>query len=85
MDLSGNLREMPNGNAQAEALKAEMRAQAQPPYVNQVMIGSQVAATFHAKNAAAMMARMPSDAFRRSVWLNPDPPSYWRGGTADFR
>jgi len=20
--------------------------------------------------------------FRRSVWLNPDPPSYWRGGTA---
>ncbi|MBS2011464.1 MAG: VWA domain-containing protein [Deltaproteobacteria bacterium] len=23
------------------------------------------------------------DHFRRSVWLNPDPPSYWRGGTAE--
>lgn len=23
-----------------------------------------------------------ADHFRRSVWLNPDPPSYWRGGTA---
>ena len=21
--------------------------------------------------------------FRRSVWLNPDPPNYWRGGTAE--
>ncbi len=32
-------------------------------------IGSQVAATFHAKNAAAMMARMPAASFARSVWL----------------
>ena len=24
-----------------------------------------------------------ADLFRRSVWLNPDPPSYWRGGTAE--
>jgi HK97 family phage major capsid protein len=32
-------------------------------------IGSQVAATFHAKNAVAMMARMPAQSFARSVWL----------------
>ncbi len=25
-----------------------------------------------------------SDYFRRSAWLNPDPPSYWRGGTAEM-
>jgi hypothetical protein len=24
------------------------------------------------------------DHFRRSAWLNPDPPSYWRGGTAEM-
>ncbi|MBX3231836.1 MAG: VWA domain-containing protein [Labilithrix sp.] len=24
-----------------------------------------------------------ADHFRRSVWLNPDPPNYWRGGTAE--
>jgi len=24
-----------------------------------------------------------ADHFRRAVWLNPDPPSYWRGGTAE--
>lgn len=24
-----------------------------------------------------------ADHFKRSVWLNPDPPSYWRGGTAE--
>jgi uncharacterized protein with von Willebrand factor type A (vWA) domain len=24
-----------------------------------------------------------SDHFRRSVWLNPDEPHYWRGGTAE--
>jgi uncharacterized protein with von Willebrand factor type A (vWA) domain len=24
-----------------------------------------------------------ADHFRRVAWLNPDPPSYWRGGTAD--
>ena len=23
-----------------------------------------------------------ADHFRKSVWLNPEPPSYWRGGTA---
>jgi HK97 family phage major capsid protein len=30
---------------------------------------SQVAATFHADNAAKMMARMPAKSFARSVWL----------------
>ena len=24
-----------------------------------------------------------ADFFRKSVWLNPDPPNYWRGGTAE--
>ncbi|MDB4940886.1 MAG: Thioredoxin reductase [Labilithrix sp.] len=24
-----------------------------------------------------------ADHFRRVAWLNPDPPSYWRGGTAE--
>ncbi len=24
-----------------------------------------------------------ADHFKRSVWLNPDPPTYWRGGTAE--
>jgi uncharacterized protein with von Willebrand factor type A (vWA) domain len=24
-----------------------------------------------------------ADHFRRGAWLNPDPPSYWRGGTAE--
>lgn len=24
-----------------------------------------------------------ADYFKRSVWLNPDPPTYWRGGTAE--
>jgi uncharacterized protein with von Willebrand factor type A (vWA) domain len=24
-----------------------------------------------------------ADHFRRAVWLNPDPPNYWRGGTAE--
>lgn len=24
-----------------------------------------------------------ADHFRRTAWLNPDPPSYWRGGTAE--
>jgi hypothetical protein len=24
-----------------------------------------------------------ADHFRRSVWLNPEEPSYWRGGTAE--
>lgn len=24
-----------------------------------------------------------ADHFRRSAWLNPDPPSYWKGGTAE--
>ena len=23
------------------------------------------------------------DHFRRAAWLNPDPPPYWRGGTAE--
>jgi uncharacterized protein with von Willebrand factor type A (vWA) domain len=25
-----------------------------------------------------------ADHFRRAVWLNPDPPTYWRGGTAEM-
>lgn len=29
-----------------------------------------------------VLARL-ADHFRRSVWLNPDPPNYWRGGTAE--
>lgn len=29
----------------------------------------------------ATLAKL-SDHFRRAVWLNPDPPNYWRGGTA---
>jgi uncharacterized protein len=24
-----------------------------------------------------------SDHYKKSVWLNPDPPNYWKGGTAD--
>ncbi|WP_394829925.1 VWA domain-containing protein [Pendulispora albinea] len=24
-----------------------------------------------------------ADHFRKSVWLNPDPPQYWKGGTAE--
>jgi uncharacterized protein with von Willebrand factor type A (vWA) domain len=24
------------------------------------------------------------DHFRRVAWLNPDPPSYWRTGTAEM-
>jgi uncharacterized protein with von Willebrand factor type A (vWA) domain len=24
-----------------------------------------------------------ADHFKKSAWLNPDPPSYWRGGTAE--
>lgn len=24
-----------------------------------------------------------ADHFRRAAWLNPDPPSYWKGGTAE--
>jgi uncharacterized protein with von Willebrand factor type A (vWA) domain len=26
---------------------------------------------------------MLSDHFRKAAWLNPDPPNYWRGGTAE--
>jgi uncharacterized protein with von Willebrand factor type A (vWA) domain len=25
-----------------------------------------------------------ADHFEKSVWLNPDPPSYWKGGTAEM-
>jgi HK97 family phage major capsid protein len=32
-------------------------------------VTSQVAATFHAKNAVSMMSRMPAASFARSVWL----------------
>jgi uncharacterized protein with von Willebrand factor type A (vWA) domain len=26
---------------------------------------------------------MLADHFRKAAWLNPDPPNYWRGGTAE--
>jgi len=26
---------------------------------------------------------MLADHYRKSVWLNPDPPNYWKGGTAE--
>jgi len=25
-----------------------------------------------------------ADHFDRSTWLNPDPPNYWKGGTAEM-
>jgi uncharacterized protein with von Willebrand factor type A (vWA) domain len=28
--------------------------------------------------------QMLADHFDRSVWLNPDPPNYWKGGTAEM-
>jgi uncharacterized protein len=28
--------------------------------------------------------QMLADHFDRSVWLNPDPPTYWKGGTAEM-
>jgi HK97 family phage major capsid protein len=37
--------------------------------VSVAKITNQVAATFHAKNAVAMMARMPAASFGRAVWL----------------
>lgn len=40
-----------------------------PCTVSQAKVTSQVAATFHADNAAAMMARLPAGSFGRSVWL----------------
>jgi uncharacterized protein with von Willebrand factor type A (vWA) domain len=46
-----------------------------------------------AATTAALRAGMPTtgvrwmqllaDHFDKSAWLNPDPPSYWRGGTAE--
>ncbi len=55
--LSGNLRNMPNGDAHADALKAELRAQAQPPYVNQVMVSSQRAITVKGLEAGLREAK----------------------------
>lgn len=40
-----------------------------PCLVTVSKIGSQVADTFHALNAVAMMGRMPASSFRKSVWL----------------
>lgn len=40
-----------------------------PCRVSVAKVTSQVAATFHADNAAAMMARMPARSFGRSAWL----------------
>ena len=28
--------------------------------------------------------QMLADHFNKSVWLNPDPPNYWKGGTAEM-
>jgi hypothetical protein len=28
--------------------------------------------------------QMLADHFDKSVWLNPDPPNYWKGGTAEM-
>jgi HK97 family phage major capsid protein len=42
---------------------------AAPCRVNITKVTSQVAATFHADNAASMMARMPANSFARAVWL----------------
>jgi HK97 family phage major capsid protein len=40
-----------------------------PCKVMAAKVSTQVAATFHAKNAALMMGRMPASSFARSVWL----------------
>lgn len=40
-----------------------------PCTVSVAKVTSQVAATFHADNAVAMMARMPAQSFGNSVWL----------------
>lgn len=40
-----------------------------PCTVSVAKVTSQVAATFHADNAVAMMARMPAQSYARSVWL----------------
>lgn len=63
--LSGKIRDMPNGKALAEALKAEMRAQAQPPYVDHVMIGSQRAINVKGLEKGLQQAK----AFRADVVL----------------
>jgi uncharacterized protein with von Willebrand factor type A (vWA) domain len=36
-----------------------------------------------AATGAAWLARL-ADHFPRSAWLNPDPPQYWRSGTAEM-
>lgn len=35
-----------------------------------------------AQTGLAQLTKL-ADHFRRSAWLNPDPPNYWRGGTAE--
>jgi uncharacterized protein with von Willebrand factor type A (vWA) domain len=34
--------------------------------------------------AGVRWMQLLADHFDRSAWLNPDPPSYWRGGTAEM-
>jgi uncharacterized protein with von Willebrand factor type A (vWA) domain len=34
--------------------------------------------------AGVRWMQLLADHFERSAWLNPDPPSYWRGGTAEM-
>jgi hypothetical protein len=34
------------------------------------------------KTGLYWMSRL-SDHFKKSAWLNPDPPNYWRGGTQE--
>jgi uncharacterized protein with von Willebrand factor type A (vWA) domain len=33
--------------------------------------------------AGVRWMQLLGDHFERAAWLNPDPPSYWRGGTAE--
>jgi uncharacterized protein with von Willebrand factor type A (vWA) domain len=49
-------------------------------------VGFDYAASQHGQYSPALtgIAQLHklADSFKRSVWLNPDPPSYWQGGTA---
>jgi KaiC/GvpD/RAD55 family RecA-like ATPase len=55
--LSGQLRAMPNGDAHAEALKAEMLSQTHDPYTRRVMVGSERAINVVGLEAALMKAK----------------------------
>lgn len=55
--LSGQLRAMPNGDAHADALKAEMLSQTHAPYSERVMIGSERAINVAGLEKALMNAK----------------------------